>query len=199
MKKVLTALSDDAVIRTFPYQLEFATNNTAENCLNKCAEFGYGAGGMEYGEQCCTCPLFSCSFLLLTTTVCGDVANVIAAGATLQPETGCNMLCTGNSSYYCGGPSRIQYYTWSGPALDLWDFKTGAAAGEYKFLIGGKFHDRRKSLEVVMLTVARLNHSPHCATCSQRKSNIPREGMSSILSFPPPSPLTPHHVMSGHC
>lgn len=114
-------LIDDAVVRTFPYQLEFATNNTAENCLNKCAEFGYGAGGMEYGEQC----------------FCGDVANVIAAGATLQPESGCNMLCTGNSSYYCGGPSRIQYYTWSGPALDEWDFKTGAAAGEYKFLIGG--------------------------------------------------------------
>ena len=44
---------DNAVDRTFPYQLTFAENNTAENCLNQCAQFGYGAGGMEYADQCC--------------------------------------------------------------------------------------------------------------------------------------------------
>ncbi|KAF4631590.1 hypothetical protein G7Y89_g6540 [Cudoniella acicularis] len=114
-------LLDNAVTRTFPYQLEFLNNNTAENCLSQCQLFGYGAGGMEYGQQC----------------FCGDVQNAIDAGATLQPEDTCNMLCSGNSSYYCGGPSRIQYYTWSGTPLESWDFKSGPEAGEYQFLIGG--------------------------------------------------------------
>lgn len=70
--------------------------------------------------------------------VCGDVANVLAAGATLMPESDCNMVCTGNDSYICGGPNRIQYYTWIGAPLNSWDFPTGAAAGAYQFLIGGK-------------------------------------------------------------
>jgi hypothetical protein len=74
----------------------------------------------------------------LIRTVCGDVQDVINAGATLQLESSCNMVCTGNDSYICGGSSRISYYTWTGDALNSWDFKTGVAAGEYEFLIGGK-------------------------------------------------------------
>lgn len=70
--------------------------------------------------------------------VCGDVQNVIAAGATLMPEGDCNMVCSGNDSYLCGGPSRISYYTWTGIPLSSWDFETGISAGEYQFLIGGK-------------------------------------------------------------
>jgi hypothetical protein len=46
-------LIDNAVTRTFPYQIEMLTNNTAENCLSQCQKFGYPAGGMEYAEQCC--------------------------------------------------------------------------------------------------------------------------------------------------
>lgn len=61
--------------RTLPYQLILSTNNTAVNCLNQCAAYGYMAGGMEYGQEC----------------YCGDQADVVAAGATLQPETDCNM------------------------------------------------------------------------------------------------------------
>jgi hypothetical protein len=47
-------LTDNQGDRTFPYQLEFENNNTATNCLSQCQLFGYGAGGMEYGQQCCT-------------------------------------------------------------------------------------------------------------------------------------------------
>jgi hypothetical protein len=47
---------DDAVARTFPYQIIMNDNNTATNCLSLCSEFGYGAGGMEYGYECCTPP-----------------------------------------------------------------------------------------------------------------------------------------------
>jgi hypothetical protein len=47
------------------------------------------------------------------------------------------MTCTGNDSYTCGGPDRIQYYTWTGEPLNSWTFETGNNAGEYRFLIGG--------------------------------------------------------------
>jgi len=39
--------------RVFPYEIQLPLNNTAEDCLNLCAEYGYGAGGMEYSVQCC--------------------------------------------------------------------------------------------------------------------------------------------------
>lgn len=56
-----------------------------------------------------------------------------------MPESDCNKVCTGDENYLCGGPSRISYYTWTGSPLDLWDFKTGAAAGRYEFLVGGMY------------------------------------------------------------
>lgn len=105
--------------RTLPYQLILAENNTATNCLDQCAAFGYMAGGMEYGEEC----------------YCGDIADVTASGATLQPETDCNMACSGNGSYICGAGNRLSYYTWQGPAIQNWTYASGTAAGEYVYLI----------------------------------------------------------------
>jgi hypothetical protein len=64
-------LYDDAVTRTFPYQINWPDNNTAVNCLTQCQTYGYGAGGMEYGQQC----------------FCGDQADVIAAGSVFEPES----------------------------------------------------------------------------------------------------------------
>lgn len=60
----------------------------------------------------------------------------MAAGATLQPETDCNMPCTGNGSYICGAGNRLSYYTWEGPAIQNWTYPQGNDAGEYVFLIG---------------------------------------------------------------
>ena len=114
-------LYDDAVTRTFPYQIDFQGNNTATNCLSLCSQYGYGAGGMEYGEQC----------------FCGDQANVIAAGSVFKPESDCSMPCTGNSSYLCGAGNRISFYNWTGTPLESWTFAQGANAGNYQFLIGG--------------------------------------------------------------
>jgi Glyoxal oxidase N-terminus/WSC domain len=114
-------LNDLANPRSLKYQLILDTNNTAENCLSQCSKFGYGAGGMEYGRECW----------------CGDEATVKALGRTFSPESDCNMPCTGNISTYCGSGDRISYYTWAGTPLNTWDFPTGNAAGEYKFLIGG--------------------------------------------------------------
>jgi hypothetical protein len=87
--------------------------------------------------------------------VCGDVQNVIDANATLMSEGDCNMACSGNDSYICGGSSRISYYTWTGTPLSSWDFPTGIAAGEYQFLIGGKWNDL---VEEAMLTIHRRYH-----------------------------------------
>ena len=39
--------------RIFPNQIINTNNNTVEACLNQCAAFGYPAGGMEFGDECC--------------------------------------------------------------------------------------------------------------------------------------------------
>ncbi|KAF8242298.1 hypothetical protein K440DRAFT_591049 [Wilcoxina mikolae CBS 423.85] len=114
-------LMDDAVARTFPYQIILTNNNTATNCLTQCSTFGYGAGGMEFGDEC----------------YCGDATDITNAGRTLQPESDCNVACSGNASYICGGGNRISYYSWTGTPLNSWNFATGASAGRYDFLIGG--------------------------------------------------------------
>src|SRR5437667_12712916 len=68
---------------------------------------------------------------------CGDVSNIEAAGATIMPETDCNMACSGNASYICGAGDRISYYNWTGTPLNTWNYPTGNAAGQYEFLLGG--------------------------------------------------------------
>lgn len=48
-------LADDstAAVRTLPNQLILANNNSASTCLKMCSDYGYNAGGMEYGSECC--------------------------------------------------------------------------------------------------------------------------------------------------
>jgi hypothetical protein len=47
-------LTDDAQgSRTFPNQVILPNNNTATTCLDQCAMYGYWAGGLEYGDECC--------------------------------------------------------------------------------------------------------------------------------------------------
>jgi hypothetical protein len=117
--------SDIDGARTLEYKMVNPTNNSNVNCLSLCAAYGYNAGGTEYGEEC----------------YCGDVAGVIASGATKQPESDCNMLCTDdkgkNGGYICGGPSRLSYYTWTGDPLYNWNYASGNDAGKYEFFISG--------------------------------------------------------------
>ena len=74
---------------------------------------------------------------LTRLTVCGDIANVAANGATMRPESECNTPCPGDPKYICGGGNRLSYYTWEGAPLYTWNRPTGNAAGKYEFLIGG--------------------------------------------------------------
>jgi hypothetical protein len=106
-------------VRTFPYQLFFPNTNNATTCLSLCSDYGYGAAGMEYGDEC----------------YCGDVSD-IPSGAKIVSDSQCNMGCSGDPSHYCGAGNLLVYYTWSG-YLQQWSYPTGNAAGEYQFLIGG--------------------------------------------------------------
>lgn len=60
----------------------------------------------------------------------------------IVPETQCNQPCPGNTRYFCGAGNLLSYYTYTGttakPFLDKWSFPTGANAGTYTDLIGGK-------------------------------------------------------------
>ncbi|KAF2138757.1 copper radical oxidase [Aplosporella prunicola CBS 121167] len=114
-------LQEPTDAKVFPYKLVLRDNNTAENCLSQCSAYGFPAGGMEYGEEC----------------YCGDPSDVDAAGTQLQPETSCNMACSGNATYICGGGNLLSYYKWSGDPLFVWEYPQGTAAGEYQFLLGG--------------------------------------------------------------
>jgi hypothetical protein len=107
--------------RTFPYLLTYETNNTVPACLNRCAQYGLQAGGLEYGQQC----------------FCGDSFD-IPAGAAIVDDSQCNTLCSGDNLHYCGAGNLLAYYTWEGetPLYD-WSYASSNAAGEYQFLIGG--------------------------------------------------------------
>lgn len=108
--------------RTLPWALYFPDTNTAELCLGLCAQFGYSAAGMEYGEEC----------------YCGDPIDVDSVGSTLHPEGDCNIACSGNASAICGGGSRLSLYYWTGETpLYVFHYPQGVAAGQYSNFVGG--------------------------------------------------------------
>ncbi|KAI1640310.1 hypothetical protein F4809DRAFT_591116 [Biscogniauxia mediterranea] len=108
--------------RTLPWALHFPGTNTPSQCLGQCAEFGYAAAGMEYGEEC----------------YCGDPIDVTIAGAAITPESDCNVVCAGNASAICGGGSRLSMYFWTGETpLYVFNYPQGNDAGTYSNLVGG--------------------------------------------------------------
>lgn len=44
---------DDIADRTFPWMSNNIENATISECIAGCSRFGYEAGGLEYGYQCC--------------------------------------------------------------------------------------------------------------------------------------------------
>ncbi|KAH8891152.1 glyoxal oxidase like protein [Thozetella sp. PMI_491] len=114
-------VDDNTQKRTLFWQSFFTGTLTANQCLNLCAQYGYAAAGLEYGQEC----------------YCGDPANIAAQGATFHPESECNVVCAGNGSAYCGGSNRLSTYFWTGPPLYNWTFAQGNDAGQYQLLING--------------------------------------------------------------
>lgn len=45
-------LTDADNNRSLPYEIVWEYNNTNVACLEMCQQFGYGAAGTEYGQQC---------------------------------------------------------------------------------------------------------------------------------------------------
>ena len=71
------------------------SSNTIESCTLACYNGGYTLAGMEYSAECW----------------CGTS---IQAGGAPASATDCNMLCSGNSTEYCGGPNRLTLYNYTG-------------------------------------------------------------------------------------
>ncbi|KAM0332583.1 hypothetical protein ACHAQA_002867 [Verticillium albo-atrum] len=108
--------------RVFFWQNFFPGTMTANDCLDRCGDFGYMAAGLEYGEEC----------------YCGDPANIDESGADFRPEAECNNLCAGNDTSICGGGNRMSTYFWTGTPLYAWTFPQDVAeTGSYELLIGG--------------------------------------------------------------
>ncbi|KAI8942832.1 hypothetical protein NX059_000872 [Plenodomus lindquistii] len=107
--------------KVFPWQLINSTGLTPEWCLTRCQEFGYMVGGMEYSEEC----------------YCGDIDQIEQKGGVAVAESECNMACSGDPEAICGAGNRLSWYQWKGDPLYVWGYPTGAAAGQYKFLVGG--------------------------------------------------------------
>jgi hypothetical protein len=109
--------------RTFFWQIYFPNIMVPQTCLDRCAEFGYMAAGLEYGKEC----------------YCGDPQNMVTANATFVAESECQIICDGDPSIYCGGGSRLTTYFWTGTPFYSWSFpQDPSQAGQYKFLIMGK-------------------------------------------------------------
>ncbi|KAI0441112.1 copper radical oxidase [Xylaria telfairii] len=107
---VVDAIDD----RVLPYMSDNIQNATIEACIAGCSQFGYNAGGIEYGYQC----------------FCGDAGAVTNASAA-----DCNIACPGDPNHLCGGGNRLSYYTWNGAPLTTWTYAEGDAAGSYDFIM----------------------------------------------------------------
>lgn len=74
-----------------------AANMTQENCQNVCLANNYNLAGVEYSQEC----------------YCG---NTFTNGGGPAPDgnAGCNMNCNGNTYEVCGGPDRLNVFTYVG-------------------------------------------------------------------------------------
>ncbi|KAF2668726.1 WSC-domain-containing protein [Microthyrium microscopicum] len=78
-----------------------ASSTSVETCTSYCQSNGYTLAGVEYGQEC----------------YCD---NAIGAGYGPAPngEAGCNMVCAGAPSEYCGGSFRLNTYQLGAPNPD---------------------------------------------------------------------------------
>ncbi|KAE9365795.1 WSC-domain-containing protein [Stipitochalara longipes BDJ] len=66
-------------------------------CTTACTDRGYAFAGLEYADECW----------------CGNAID--NGGALVLDKTACGMVCSGNTSEYCGGPSQLEMYQLGAP------------------------------------------------------------------------------------
>ncbi|KAH9172526.1 copper radical oxidase [Lactarius sanguifluus] len=85
-----------------------ASQNSVESCTAACFALGYGFAGVEYSQEC----------------YCGTA---IGSSGAPAPAGDCNMACSGAGSELCGGPNRLNMYTYTG--TDLPPINNGGGGG----------------------------------------------------------------------
>jgi hypothetical protein len=50
---IYVLLSEPTPAHVFRYRILLTNNNSAQNCLSQCSDFGYPSAGMENGDECC--------------------------------------------------------------------------------------------------------------------------------------------------
>ena len=76
---------------------------TVELCTSACQAASYTLAGVEYASEC----------------FCGNQTMNGGVPAT----SGCNMHCNGNAQETCGGPDRLNIYSYQGAQTSGWSYK----------------------------------------------------------------------------
>ena len=98
---LFVSVSDNVGGRTLPNAVA-VSSNTIQSCTSACQNAGYTLAGAEYSAECW----------------CG---NSVQAGGAPATASDCNMLCSGNNTQYCGGPNRLNLYSFTNaPATPSW-------------------------------------------------------------------------------
>lgn len=93
----LGCYTDSITARTLAVRTAVAGNApmTVELCLGACRNAGFAIAGVEYAQEC----------------YCGST---LTNGGVPAPDGSdqCKMACQGNSAEFCGGPNRLNIYTY---------------------------------------------------------------------------------------
>lgn len=92
----LGCFADSSTSRTLnKMSWKSSTDVTVEACAAKCATKGYGVSGVEYGGEC----------------YCDSAPPAVGGPTWVDNVYECRVsFCTGNSTEYCGGKSRLLVY-----------------------------------------------------------------------------------------
>jgi len=66
---------------------------------------------MEFAGECCESPMYQSDVCLIKAADCDVQFENFGAPTT---DGGCTMACAGNSTEFCGGPSRLNVYNFTG-------------------------------------------------------------------------------------
>jgi len=86
------------------------SNNSVQSCADACFSSGYPLAGVEYSQEC----------------YCGSG---FSNGGAPTPAGDCSMVCSGNSSEFCGGPDRLNVYNYTGTNLPTTTNPGGGGGG----------------------------------------------------------------------